>query len=105
MSALADIVCSSSGMLVSEELEGLVFTSYLLPLPQHLTLNLVALGSAGYLLDFDFTYSVLPFGQPSLLLISPVLCLTKIPQNLWLVANTLPPFPVRYKCSPMSWAS
>lgn len=67
VSALAGILCTSNGMLPSEELERLMFTSHLLPSPlsTHL-LNLAALTSTGYLLNLDFTQDVLTMDPPSL---------------------------------------
>lgn len=96
VSALAGIPCTSNGMLLSEELERLMFTSHLLPSPlsTHL-LNLAALTSTGYLLNLDFTQDVLTMDPPSLILISPVLYFSKSPQTFWRVAGTLPLFPIQ----------
>lgn len=76
-------------------------TSHLLPLPEHLTLNLVAFASAG--LDFDFTHDVLT-GQSSLVLISSVLYLSGIPQYLACGWHSLL-FPMWYKYFSVDWRS
>ena len=77
-------------------------TSQLLPLPEHLSLNLGAFASAG--LDFDSTHDVLTVGQSFLVLISPVLYLSGIPQYLACGWHS-PLFPMWYKYFSVDWRS